>query len=179
MSNLVWDLFVELRKELLESQKIRSQIIGFKISFVSAAIGLIATNIDLIAQSSLYNALFVMPALAAICFDLIINSYSFSIKRIGCYTQYHIEPKLKSQGDIPQDFMLWQDFLKDKRTQQNMSLLGNTGFNFLAVVLACISLYNPFQPVISNALLFTLLIFFVIDILAYLAPKKLDKQMSK
>ena len=34
----IWDLFVEPRKEIIESQKIRAQIIGFKITFISAGI---------------------------------------------------------------------------------------------------------------------------------------------
>ena len=61
--NLAWNLFVELRKELVESQKIRAQVIGFKITFVSAAVGLIGTNIDRIP-----NILLVIPAFAAIFF---------------------------------------------------------------------------------------------------------------
>ncbi len=38
-------LFTELRKELVESQKIRAQILGFKITFVATAVGLIMSRI--------------------------------------------------------------------------------------------------------------------------------------
>ena len=40
-ADLAWNLFVELRKEIVETQKIRSQVIGFKITFSSTAIGVI------------------------------------------------------------------------------------------------------------------------------------------
>ena len=64
MENQIWNLFTELRKELLESQKIRSQIIGFKVTFVAAVVGILAKNIDRID-----NILFLIPAFAAFAFD--------------------------------------------------------------------------------------------------------------
>lgn len=91
MSQTIWNLFVELRKELLEAQKIRAQVLGFKFTFVTASLSLLAANIEKIDK-----ALFVMPAFSAIFFDFIIYSYSFSIKRIGCYTRDYIEPALKT-----------------------------------------------------------------------------------
>ena len=138
MPDQIWNLFVELRKELLGSQKIRSQIIGFKITFVTTAIGLMITHI-----TSLDKVLFVMPAFAAICFDFIIYSYSFSIKRIGCYTREYIEPVLKSQGAVPCDFMLWQEFLTDPKTRQHLAIYGNAGLTFLTIVIGTISLLFP------------------------------------
>jgi len=59
--SLAWNLFIELRKELVESQKIRAQIIGFKITFVSAAIALIGANLDKIIE---YEYLLFVPAFA-------------------------------------------------------------------------------------------------------------------
>lgn len=76
----LWQLFVELRKEIVESQKIRAQIIGFKITFISSGIGLIIAGRNTVPQT-----LLIVPALAAIFFDFLIQSYSFSIKRIGRY----------------------------------------------------------------------------------------------
>lgn len=174
MPNRVWDLFVELRKELLESQKIRAQIIGFKITFISAAIGLIAANNDALDD---VNLLLFLPAFAAIFFDFIINSYSYSIKRIGCYIRLHIEPELKSQDEFPKDFRNWEDFLhgKDIKTKQFLSLFGNSGLTFLAVVVGVISIFIPFQPFISCFLFFVLVIFFIVDIYTFMAPFKFDK----
>ena len=170
MPNQIWNLFVELRKELLESQKIRSQIIGFKITFITATIGLMATHI-----MSLDKVLFIIPAFAAICFDFIICSYSFSIKRIGCYTRDHIEPALKAQGDIPHDFIPWQEFLTDSKTRQELAFYGNIGLTLLTVVIGTISLFFPFRLFISSSLLFALLVFVVMDILAHLSLRKLGK----
>jgi len=42
--DLTWRLFVELRKELVDSQKVRAQAIGFKITFVSTVTGIIVSN---------------------------------------------------------------------------------------------------------------------------------------
>ncbi len=87
---LALDLMVELRKEIIEAQRIRAQVVGFKITFVSASIGLILANSDKVP-----NKLLIIPALAAIFFDLLLNSYSFSIKRIGSYLREYFEPILK------------------------------------------------------------------------------------
>ena len=41
-----WELYLELRREIVESQKLRTQIVGFKITLVSAGVGLIVANPD-------------------------------------------------------------------------------------------------------------------------------------
>ncbi|MCP4049229.1 MAG: hypothetical protein GY730_00785, partial [bacterium] len=116
--DILWSLLLELRKELVESQKIRTQIIGFKITFVTAAIGVIATKVitpDIIKghDAAIYRSLFIIPAFAAIFFDFLIYSYSFSIKRIGSYCRYIIEPQIKSFCEIgpDDDFPLWEEFI--------------------------------------------------------------------
>jgi hypothetical protein len=167
----VWELLIELRRELVESQKIRSQMVGFKISFVTVAIGLMAANIN-----TLDKALFVMPAFAAICFDFIIYSYSFSIKRIGSYCHKHIEPAIKKAGHVPENFTLWQEFLTDPKTRQNLALLGNFGFTLIIVAIGIVSLFFPFRLLITSVLTVTLVVFVVMDVvLAYLSPKRLGK----
>ena len=79
----VFDLFIELRKELVESQKIRSQIIGFKITFISAAAAFIK-----VFQASFSPYILCVLAFAAIFFDFLINSYSFSIKRLWLFNLF-------------------------------------------------------------------------------------------
>ena len=170
MSTTVWNLFVELRKELLEAQKIRSQILGFKFTFIPTAIGLLAINLKEIDK-----ALFILPAFAAIFFDFIIYSYSFSIKRIGCYTRDHIEPVLKLQKDVPEDFVMWQQFLTQPKTKQSLALYGNFGVTLITVIIGLIALFFPFRIFVSLGLIVALSIFLVFDILAYGAPKKLGK----
>jgi hypothetical protein len=168
MSETIWNLFVELRKELLEAQKIRSQVLGFKFTFVSAAVGLLVANIE-----NINSALFVLPAFAAICFDFIIYSYSFSIKRIGCYTRDYIEPALRSQGAVPKEFVMWQKFLTQPKTKQNLAMFGNMGVTILAVLIGMVALFNPFNLLLSPALILALLLFLVLDYMAYRSPKKL------
>ncbi len=169
-SEKVWALMIELRKELVESQKIRSQVVGFKITFVTAVIGFLAKS------EPNDNAILVVPAFAAMCFDLLIYSYSFSIKRIGCYIREHVEPALHRHDAIPADFRMWQDFLTERSTMQRFALFGNMGFTSLTLVVGIIALCLPFRPLLSSGLIAGLLVFFVVDIWACKAPGNLGKQ---
>ncbi len=174
MGDRIWDLFVELRKELLEAQKIRAQVMAFKITSAAAAIGILAKYDD-----TLDYALFTISALAAVCFDFIIYSYSFSIKRIGCYTRDVIEPALKKHGRMPEEMKLWQKFLTEKRTKQTLSQFGNLGVTGLTVLLAAVSLFFPYRRVVSVPLLAALVVFFATAILiALILPRRLDKQWT-
>jgi hypothetical protein len=170
MPDIIWNLFIELRKELLAAQKIRAQVMGFKITFVSTAIGLLVANLK-----TLDSALLVLPVFASVFFDLIIYSYSFSIKRIGSYTRKHIEPFLKRRGRVPKKFVMWQKFLTQPKTRQNLSLYGNLGLTILAAAVGIIALFCPFRPWLSSSLIIALTIFIIMDVMAYLSPKKLGK----
>ena len=44
--DFAWNLTVELRKELVELQRLRAQVVGFKITFVSTATAVIGANLD-------------------------------------------------------------------------------------------------------------------------------------
>lgn len=165
--NLAWNVFFELRKELVESQKIRAQVIGFKITFVSAAIGLIGTNLDKIP-----NMLLVIPAFAAIFFDFLINSYSFSIKRMGFYFRNYLEPLLKNNYQLPEGFLLWEEFLKSLKTDQSLSFMGHLGITLLAIGVAAIALFLPFRLVLSSIVLVILAIFLALDIWSFKLPKR-------
>ena len=68
-NDFYFNLLIELRKEVIESQKIRAQVIGFKITFVSAGIGVIIANLE-----KLPPVLLAVPAFAAIFFDFLIDS---------------------------------------------------------------------------------------------------------
>jgi hypothetical protein len=143
---------------------------GFKITFVSTAIGLLAANIK-----TLDSALLVLPAFASVFFDFIIYSYSFSIKRIGSYTRDHIEPFLKRNGHVPQEFLMWQKFLTQPKTRQNLALYGNFGLTILAAAVGIIALFFPFRPLISSSLIIVLVIFLIMDVMAYRSPIRLGK----
>ena len=73
-AELAWNLFTELRKELVEAQSLRTRVIGLKVTFVSAAAAVVAGLDD---PEPLMIAI---PAVAAVFFDVLINSYSFSVK---------------------------------------------------------------------------------------------------
>jgi hypothetical protein len=149
-----WDLFVELRKEIIESQKIRAQIIGFKITFISSAIGLILAESNRVPQK-----LLIVPAFAAIFFDFLIQSYSFSIKRIGRYCLENLEPVLFR--DV--SFCSWENFMSQPENRQSYSMIGNLGITMLAAIPAIISLTSPVRWLISLPLLLALACLLVID----------------
>lgn len=165
--NVVWNTFFELRKELIESQKLRAQIIGFKITFVSAAIGLIGTNLEKVP-----SVVLVIPAFAAIFFDFLINSYSFSIKRIGFYCRKYIERAIKDTCEIPKGFLLWEEFLSSLKTGHILALTGNLGLTFLAIAVAFIALFFPFRPILSSILIATLTGFLLFDLWAFREPNR-------
>lgn len=166
--DVVWNYLVELRKELIESQKIRAQVIGFKITFVSAAIGLIGTNLEKIP-----NALLVVPAFAAIFFDFLINGYSFSIKRLGFYIKKQAEPALRKTHSLPEKFLLWEEFLEGEKVKQKFALIGNIGITFLAIGAAIAGLLHPFQRILSTSLIFLLIVFFTVDLTIFVKPFRL------
>lgn len=173
MSDRTWDLLVELRKELVESQKLRARIIGFKITFVSAAAGLIATKL-----TELDAAIFVIPAFASVFFDFLIQSYSFSIKRIGSYIRDHIEPALILNSEMPGDLLQWQAHLTCPHTKQRLAVYGVFGFTLMMVLIGIVSLFLPFRPLLSIPLLALLVLFSVVDIFAYRAAIKIGEPMA-
>lgn len=139
-----WALFVELRKETIESQKIRAQIIGFKITFISSAVGLILANSSRVPQK-----LLIVPALAAVFFDFLIQSYSFSIKRIGRYCREALDPVLFGTSGIKS----WEEFMRDPENTQKYSTVGNLGITTLAAVPAVMAVTAPFRWLSSLPLL--------------------------
>jgi hypothetical protein len=66
-----WNLYCELRLETREAQKIRAQVIGFKIALVSASFGFIY------GADSFEINLLMIPAFSAILFDYLIVGYGY------------------------------------------------------------------------------------------------------
>jgi hypothetical protein len=182
--DLAWKLMVELRKELVASQKIRVQVMGFKIAFVSTGLGLIVAYIGKVPIYVL-----AIPAITAMFFDYSINSYSFSIKRIGYYIRKEIEPKLRKHTGWPDDSLLWEQFMCENRAKQHYSIIGNLGLTALAVVAAFYVALFPFNSTpatyvnifTSIALLTFIVVFFVIDIKTHLRVREAfqDDKCSK
>ena len=172
--DIIMDYFVQLRKELLEAQKIRAQVIGFKITLVSGAFGLVFANADKVDAT-----MFVLPALSAICFDFLINSYSFSVKRIGTYIREYIEPALAKHRGMPKDFIFWQVFLTQPKTKQNLAHYGNLGLTILSALIAINAIFTPYRKVVSSVLLVIILVSLIFDVLSFLEPAKLGKQWGE
>src|SRR5689334_12345444 len=126
---LAWNLLTELRKETLESQRMRTQVIGFKITFVSAAVGFTYANRDKIPPES-FDILLMIPAFAAIFFDLLIISYSISIRRIGLYCKTHLEEQLKDEAQMHKGFCFWESFFESKQMRPSLAIFANLGITF-------------------------------------------------
>jgi len=136
LSKLAWDTIVELRKEILESQKIRAQLIGVKVTFVNAVFGVIAAQ-------QVNPSTLAAPAFAAIFFDFLIVSYSFSIKRIGYYVGAYREDDTPPLLLLAGGMLLWQEFMHSSESKdrsslfgQSLSLYGNVGMTALATALS-------------------------------------------
>lgn len=160
---LAWNLFAESRKDIIEYQKLRAQILGFKITIVGAGIGIIATNMEKVSST-----LLVVPALAAIFFDLLLAGYSFSIKRTGYYCRKHIEPILRESMDWPTEAPLWEEFMSKPEAKQSHQLFSILGITTLAVIPAIIALLFPFRLILSSSLLAILIGLFVYEIYIFL-----------
>ena len=163
-----WNITVELRKEIVSLQKVRAQIIGFKITFVGTAIGLV-----LAYMGDISNLTLMVPAFSAIFFDLLINSYSFGIKRLGYYCRTYLEPELRRGSDWPENSLLFEQFMARPETIQRYSTFGNIGITILALIPALWSILNPFKPLLSSVFIILILVFFIFDIYSFLHPKRI------
>jgi hypothetical protein len=163
---LAWNLFSELRKELVESQRTRTQIIGFKITFVSAAVAVLATGLGNPAKFPVI--LLTVPAFAAVFFDFLIHGQSFSIYRIGRYCRIHVEPLLRANLDLPTEFKLWQDYLLlDASTKQSYTFLGNVGLTLLACAVGSFEALRGAPTSSSLPVLAILAVLLALDLGAY------------
>jgi hypothetical protein len=169
-----WALMIDLRKEMVEAQKIRAQMIGFKITFISTATGLVIADIQKIPHT-IWSVL----ALASIFFDLLINNYSFGIDRIAFYCRHYLEPAIKTSYQELTMIPLWEEFVATTQYKQKLSFIGNLGITCLMVLVAIIGLFTPFNWIISIPLLILILLLFVHDFNAFMRPKNLDKTIGK
>jgi hypothetical protein len=173
---LAWNLFVEVRKEILEYQKTRTQVIGFKITFVTAGVGLIVANSDKVSTK-----LFLLPAFAAIFFDLLVASQNVAIKRAGLYCLKHVEPAIRDLYDWPSEYWLWEEYMNRQRARHNLARIGNIGITVLATVPAIYTLLFPFPPVswISWFITSLLICLLYYDLRAYQSSRYLGTSDKK
>lgn len=175
---LAWNLMAKLGDEILASKQIRSQIIGFKITFISAALALIAANIDKLPNL----VILVIPAFAAIFFDLLINSYSRSIERIGDYSRFYLEPIIKKETAWPNDTPLWEEYVHQSKSDETKDFIklirkgriGNFGMTILASLPAA---YYIFKLDCTTAIVLSiiLVLFLIYDLITSLNLKRYKK----
>lgn len=166
-----WNLLTELRKEILEAQKIRAQVIGFKITFVSAGVALVVAN-----QETVPLWLLVVPAFSAVFFDLLIISYGVSIKRIALYTRAYLEPKIREASSWPKLEPLWEEYMSRPESKQPFSLVGNLGITLLVsgvAMLFVIQTLSPMSAAVTSIILTALIIY---DTFAYLQPRRIAEK---
>ena len=145
---ICWKMFVELRQQVLQNQRTRVQIMGFKLTFVSASIGLIISN-----AASIPLILLAVPAIAAVFFDLMIAANSFRIQRLAFYIRNHLEPQIRNTFEFADDKLLWQEFLSQKYSKSYILFSGNLGITFLTVVAALFGIFLEFHVIYSPLLL--------------------------
>ena len=151
-SELAWNIYQELRKEIIATQQLRSTIVGLKITIVSAAIGYIIAN----TERSEW-VLLVVPAFAAIFFDFLINASSLAINRKGSYCAAILEPKLRAATqDWPGDHLLWEEQIGCMPRRQLLPLFANAGMTVLAAAPAVLVLTQPGTDAVARSLLLLL-----------------------
>ena len=143
--DLAWNLLVELRKEITNSQRLRNQIIGFKITLVITGGVLLAANMKKILPPLDAPVITALP-LGAIFFDLLISGLSMSIKRIGFYNRNYLEPILKDRSTWPTESKLWEEFEGQfgywSSPSAALGALSNLGLTGIFAITALIRLYS-------------------------------------
>ena len=161
-------VLAQLREEMLEAQRTRAQVIGFKITLVSTGVALLGAKLGAIPPEVL-----AVPAVAAVFFDLLINAYSVSIKRIGLYLHHHLEPMLRAAHGWPEDVPTWEEFARSQNWKSWLFLFGNLGLTALAAIVASVAILAlPFTPLRVMVLL-VLALLLVVDFMTFVRPQRL------
>lgn len=138
-NGLAWNLYIELRKEIVATQHLRSRAIEFKITLIGAAFALFVANLDKISD----RRLLILPAFAAIFFDFLIASYNFGIKRQSHYLRDHVEKRLRKDFAWPRQVPLWEKHVSEAQQRQVFSIVANLGLSLLAALPGIYELSRP------------------------------------
>lgn len=133
-----WNMLVELRKEIISSQHLKNQTINFKVTLIATAVGIV------VAQE-LPAGLLVIPALAAVFFDLIIDSHVATIRRIGLFTRDQLEPVIRASVKWPSDRSMWEEMMAQPRSTVARSLVGNVGLTVIVCAVAFIAMVQNWE----------------------------------
>jgi hypothetical protein len=164
--DLAWNIYSELRKEILELVELRAKLISAKITFVSAAITIIIGTIE----KPYPKWIIVIPPVASICFDFIINSCIIISKKIDLYLRSQIEPILCTEAGFPSDVRLWSGYSWSIKVAPLYFPLGNIGVTacFILIAICVVLVYESF--LVSMFCITVLLILFALDILSLYVP---------
>lgn len=175
--DLLWKLYAEIRKESLEATRTRTQVIGFKITFVSTGIGVIIANLSNI-NPQINLILFFIPAFAAVFFDLLIISYSIKISRIGLYCRENLEKEFKNISKQTQNFVFGEHFLQENEVRTGLAIIANLGITGLAIVPTIYATFVPFR--LNYLIIFLILIIlFFNEFFAFQIPGKIAENAYK
>lgn len=154
-ASLPWSIYLEMRKEILATQQLRSRAIEFKVTLVGAAIGLFVANRAKLGE----DRLIVLAAFAAIFFDFLIASYSVSIKRQHHYLRDSIEPQIRTAFAWPSGVLLWEEHVSQSSQRQILPVIVHLGLTVLATLPSVYVLTRePMVPINSGILAVILLL---------------------
>lgn len=170
---VAWRQLSYLREEILSNQKIRAQILGFKLTAVTLGMGYILNNADKVHPIAL-----VVVAYASVLFDFLLIGKNIAIKRAGYYIKTHLEDIIRKNSDWPNKTPLWEEFMERQKSRQVFSMISDFGLTLLASLLAFASPFMPTQqsspisPQMTYGLLAGLAIILIIDFRAFFEPFK-------
>lgn len=170
----VWDQLEELHKEVIERQKTRAQIIGFKITAVAGGLAVLSS-----LHGQIPSALLLLPAFAAIFFDFLITGQNVGIKRIGFYIATELEPFLRRSGAWPESVLCWEEYMSRHAIKQSYSLVGNLGFTLLIAIGASTAFAVSSPTYESIPVISVLVAFLLYDTLAFLRPRRIVEKTAK
>ena len=133
-----------LRKEILQAQKLRFQVVSFKIGLLGAAFSYFLQRSP---QTPLSTAILVCP-FVALLFDCMIHALGRSIQGWGQYMREFVEPylqqKLSIEFDLPENWKLRSEHARMGRRFAGLSNVGTTAIaGFTAFVIVPKNLIRP------------------------------------
>lgn len=100
--------YESLREEIMEKIKLSHQLGYYKLIAIGAMLGVtIAKGVDQQYIKSLFLAVMLLP----VVFDAALYFNGKAIVKVGIYIRTHIEPNFKIIAGIPDDILLWEEYI--------------------------------------------------------------------
>ena len=120
-----------LRDEIVASQRLRSNVIRIKVTVVN----LVLIVLVAITKNAGPIELLFVPVCLSIMLDFLINSYTVSIVRIGHYCKTQLEPVFRANSQLPEDILLWEQYMDSYKTFQKQLLSNAANLIFTGILL--------------------------------------------